>query len=245
MRTAERRPRTDMVEQRCETSSLYRIMSWLSPAFPVGAYSYSHGLEYAVEDGVVGDRDELVGWVHAVLHWGAGRTDGLLLAAAHRAAAEPDPAALHRVAELALACRSTSELGLETCAQGRAFTAAVSAGWPDPVLLKLVESLEARPCPLAYPVVVGLAAAAHGIPLRATLPAYLQAFAANLVSAGVRLIPLGQTDAVRAAAALEVVVLRVAEETHCGDLEAIGTATPVVDWASASHETQYTRLFRS
>ena len=92
---------------------------------------------------------------------------------------------------------------------------------------------------------VGAAAAIHGMPLPAVLTAYLQAFAANLVSAGVRLVPLGQTDGQRATAALELVVARAAAAAMTANLDELGTAAPLLDWCSMKHETQYTRLFRS
>lgn len=225
--------------------ALYRLLSWLSPAFPIGAYSYSHGLEHAVETGLVGDRDQLREWVATIITRGSGRNDGLILAAAYRSVDRQDADALLRVAELAWACRPTAELALETTAQGRAFQDAVRVGWPAAELDELRIRLVDGGLELTYPVSVGVVAADHGVPLAATLSIYLQAFAANLVSAGVRLVPLGQSDGVRVCAALESAVLETTRVCLDGDLQELGTATPMVDWASASHETQYTRIFRS
>src|SRR5687767_10316230 len=113
-------------------AALYRLLAWLSPAYPVGAFSYSHGLEMAVEEGHVGDRAELVAYVVAVLSAGAGRVDGVLLAASWRAAVARDDAALDQAAALAAAWRGTAETALEALAQGTAFAAVTAAAWPEP-----------------------------------------------------------------------------------------------------------------
>ncbi len=217
-------------------AALYRLMTWLSPAYPIGAYSYSHGIEYAVEAGLVRDRGTLVEWIaHAVGH-GAGLSDAALLAAAWRG---DDRDA---VGPLANAWRGGGEMALEARAQGAAFLAATRAAWPHPALdeLALRHRGEAM-----LPVAVGVAASAYGVPLDATLTAYLHAFAGNLVSAGVRLIPLGQTEGQRAIAALEPAIAEAARAARDTPLDEIGTASPMIDWCSMRHETQYTRLFRS
>ncbi len=222
-------------------AALYRLMTWLSPAYPVGAFSYSHGLEYAVEAGLVRDAATLGDWVETVLEAGTGRSDAALFAEAYRAAAARDAARLDRVTALASAWRSASEMALESAAQGAAFLAATSAAWPHEALA----AFRARHESAALPVAVAVACAAHGVALDLALPAYLQAFAANLVSAGVRLIPLGQSDGQRVIAGLERSVAAAAEAAEATPLDAIGTAAPLIDWCSMRHETQYTRLFRS
>ena len=223
-------------------AALYRLMTWLSPAYPLGAFSYSHGLEYAVEVGLVTDRESLCDWVATAVGAGAGRSDGALLAAAWRAAAAGDRAALDDVAALAVAWRGTAETALESRAQGAAFLATTRAAWPHVLLDEL--SLRHRG-EMALPVAVGVAAAVQDVPLAAALTAYLHAFAGNLVSAGVRLIPLGQSDGQRAVAALESVVADAVTAALATPLEEVGTAAPLLDWCSMRHETQYTRLFRS
>ena len=211
------------------TTELLKLQTWLSPAFPVGAFSYSHGLEWAVEAALVTDRASLVGWIEALLTHGTGRVDAMLFAAAWRA----DGAALHQLAELAAAFRGTRELALETAQQGEAFARSVGVGWG------------AAPPAAAYPVAVGGAARAHGVSLETALPLFVQAFAANLVSAGVRLVPLGQSDGLRALAALEDAVRAAAQDALTAPLDDLGAASPMLDWCSMKHETQYTRLFRS
>jgi urease accessory protein len=223
-------------------AALYRLMSWLSPSYPVGAFSYSHGLEQAVEIGLVRDRDGLVSWVATAVSVGAGRSDGALLVAAWRAAAARDRAALDAVAELAAAWRGTAETALESGAQGAAFLAATRVAWPHLLLDELALRHRGE---AALPVAVGVAAAAHEVPLAATLTAYLHAFSGALVSAGLRLIPLGQSDGQRAVAALAPVVAAAAASLPATPLDEIGTAAPVIERCSMRHETQYTRLFRS
>ena len=224
---------------------LLRLLTWLSPAFPVGGYTYSHGLEYAVEAGIVRTVDDLAEWLGTVIEHGAGRVDATLLCAAWRAAHADSPADLAEAVEWAGALRGTSETALESVAQGRAFLDTVRRVWRDPWLERWAADLARDGAELAYAVAVGVVAARSGVALRPTAAAYLHALAANLVSAAVRLVPLGQTDGQRTLAALEPVILAAAAEAPDRPLAAVGSATPVVDWASMLHETQYTRLFRS
>jgi urease accessory protein len=223
-------------------AALYRLMTWLSPSFPVGAFSYSSGIEWAVEAGDIVDATSLTRWLSAVLTDGAGFCDGVFLCHAWRAAKQRDDAALANVAELAAAFTPSRERQLETTAQGRAFADIVRAAWSCETLDRL--SL-AWPGPLAYPVAVGTVATGHAVPLDLTLQAFLHAQTANWISAGVRLIPLGQTDSQRVLAALEAVVASVAERALGASLDDLGSATFRADLASMHHETQYTRLFRS
>lgn len=223
-------------------AALYRLMTWLSPSYPLGAFSYSHGLEYAVEAGLVGDRTRLRDWVATALAAGAGRSDGVLLAAAWRAAAADDRAAIATVAELAFAWCGSAELALESRAQGAAFLATTRTAWPHRMLDELALRHRGE---VALPVAVGVAAAVHAVPLAGSLTAYLHAFASNCISAGVRLIPLGQSDAQRAMAELETAVAAATAEALATRIEDAGTAAPLLEWCSMRHETQYTRLFRS
>src|SRR5439155_17953030 len=120
-----------------------------------------------------------------------GFCDAVFLVCAYRAAAAQDEPALRAVAELASAFAPSKERHLETTAQGRAFIEATRAAWPCPALDRLVEVWLG---PYAYPVAVGVAAAGHGVGVEPAVAAFLHAIGANLISAGVRLIPLGQTD---------------------------------------------------
>lgn len=221
---------------------MLRLLAWFSPGFPIGAFSYSHGIEWAVEAGLVATAADLEDWLRTVLRAGGGRSDALLFAAAWRAASNEDCDELIEVAELALACRGTSELALESTAQGTAFLTTVRAAWPHEDLEALTSGLGDT---VALPVAAGLACAVSEFPLEAALCGYLQSSVANLVSAGVRLIPLGQTDGQRVLASLEAEVLGVALEAQRSGLDSLGGAALGVDLASMQHETQYTRLFRS
>ncbi len=222
---------------------LYRLLAWLSPAYPVGAFSYSHGVETAVEEGFVTDLATLIAWLESVLERGTGLVDGALFATAWRTVDAEDWTAFDAVAERAAAWRGTSEMALESRQQGGSFLSITRTAWPHPTLDAGHERTGGE---IALPVAVALAAAAHGISLGSALGGYLHAFAANLISAAVRTVPLGQTDGQRALAALEPAVRRTADAALAAtSLDEIGTATPLLDWCSLRHETQYTRLFRS
>ncbi|WP_342344546.1 urease accessory protein UreF [Thalassospira tepidiphila] len=226
-------------------AGLMRLMTWLSPSFPVGAYTYSHGVEYAVEDGRVTSADSLINWVEGVLEFGAGRIDAVLFCAAWRAARAGDEAALFDIGVEADCWRGTSEMALEATAQGRAFVSTMQKVWGDGVITRWANGMREDDRLPSYPVAVGIAAAQSDVPLRDALTAYLHAMAANLVSSAVRLVPLGQTDGVRSLTSLDGAVTVAVDHAMKTDLADLGAAAPMVDWTSMKHETQYTRLFRS
>ncbi|CAN5169571.1 urease accessory UreF family protein [soil metagenome] len=234
--------RTD-AETGLTPEQLRKLLAWLSPAFPVGGYSYSHGLEWAIEDGTVTDPARLHAWIRDILCHGAGRSDAIVFLHAWRAADEADLAALAGIAELAAAFQPSRERHLETTAQGRAFLAAVTAAWPAGRLTALLAALSDPAVP--YAVAVAIAAAAHDIPAAPAVAAFLNAFAANLVSAGVRAIPIGQTDGLRIVAAIGDTIDAIISEAATLSLDDLGGAALRADIASMRHETQYTRLFRS
>jgi urease accessory protein len=226
---------------------LYRLLAWFSPAMPVGAYSYSHGLEHAVDAGLVRDPATLRAFIETALAHGAGRMDAAWLGAAHRACLGRgwDGWPLERVLVSAAAMRPTRELALESAAQGRALLGVLREAWPAPELDRLAAMCDLLRVASPYAVVAGVAGAAHGLELRLAAVAFLHGFAANLVSAGIRLIPLGQTEGQRLTAALEPVVQEVADAAVATAPDEIGAASPMIDLCSIAHETQYTRLFRS
>jgi urease accessory protein len=223
-------------------AGLTRLLTWLSPAYPVGAFSYSHGLEWAIEAGRVLTWQQAADYIGTVLRDGAGWNDSILLAAAHRAAQEGDWPLVDHLVDLGAAWRTTSETALESRQQGKAFLDITRKTWPDSSLEALAGLLEGRP--LAYPIALGVAGAGH-LPLNVMLPAYLTAFAGNLISAAVRLVPLGQTDGQRIQASLEPKIAEVARLAVSASLDDLGGAAPLLDIASMAHETQHTRLFRS
>lgn len=225
-----------------ETASLLKLVVWMSPAFPIGAFAYSHGLEWAAETGHVKSRDSLQAWLADLLALGSIPNDMMLLAAAWRATAARDAENLRQAAELALALQPGAERHLETVTQGNAFAKTVKEAWPCDAALWLDE---AWPDDVALPVAVGVSAAGHGIALDAVLPAYGTAFVTNLVSAAIRLSVVGQTDGQRIIADLLPVIRAASDKAAASTLDDIGSATWSADLASLHHETQYTRLFRS
>jgi len=212
--------------------ALLRLMAWLSPAFPTGGFAYSHGLEWAVEAGDIKDGDSLRVWLTDVVTNGSGRSDTILLRHAHRAAA--DPVALCEIVSLASAIAPARERRDEALNQGRAFQLAV-APWTNTHL----------PEDAPYSVTVGAAAGTQEIPEDDTAVAFLQAFTTSLISAAVRLVPLGQTAGLKVLAALETTILATASETKTATLDDVGGCAFRSDLAAMRHETQYTRLFRS
>jgi urease accessory protein len=218
-----------------------RLQSWLSPSFPNGAYSYSHGLEWAAEAGHVYDRSTLVDWLEADLCYGSGRNEAVFFSEAYRCAVNDDAVELMRVAEVAAASRGTSEFALESAQQATACLNTLRQVWFDQIL-DLFSEMQFQP---VLAVVLGARSAKERIPARVALPAFLHSYVANLVSAGVRLIPLGQTDGQLAIAELENAVLLASAQGTRATLDDLGSAGFMVELASIAHETQYTRLFRS
>jgi len=231
------------VRERGFSAGFYRLLAWLSPGFPVGAFSFSHGLEAAAESGAVHDRASLQHWVVAVVTSGGGRIDADILRDAHRAALSGDIEALMLVNRYGLASRATMEMAVETAVQGGAFLDTCRAAWPEPLLERWAELLDGGS--LCYAATVGAVTAQAGISVECALLGYLQAMAANLISAGLRLGIVGQTDGQRILAALELVISAAATSALTRNLDAFGSATFAVELASMAHETQYTRLFRS
>jgi urease accessory protein len=228
-----------------DARALLRLQSWLSPAFPIGSYSYSHGLEWAVEARYVHDRRSLVEWLEADLCDGSIRNEGIFFSEAWRTAMVCDGAKLLEIAELAAAFRGTAEFALESSQQAAACLAVLRRVWPDGLLDWLAERLyDQRVAPVPA-VLLGARSARQGLAAEVALPAFLQSYVANLVTAAVRLIPLGQTAGQLAIAELEEAVLVASTLGANGTLEDLGSAALMVDFASIAHETQYTRLFRS
>jgi urease accessory protein len=219
-----------------------RLLAWFSPGFPIGAFAYSHGLEWAVERGWVRDRATLTEWLRDLLSNGAIRNDLILLAEAFRVTAAGDKGRLSETNDLALALQPSAERHLETVTQGNAFLETVRAAWGHAGLEVPAEAVAPD---VAYPVAVGATAAVHGLGLAETLNAFALAAVSNLTSAAIRLSAVGQTDAQRTIAALMQDVAACAVAAGQAALDDIGGVVYRSDIASLAHETQYTRLFRS
>ena len=232
----------DATAPEADGGSLLPLLIWLSPSFPVGAFAYSHGLEWAVEAGDIVDARSLQGWLIDLVEFGAPRSDAVLFSVAFRSAASADWPALMEANALAVALAASAERRLETTAQGAAFVAAARAAWDCEPLRRLDEAPDGR---IAYPIAVAAAASGHGLPLEASLQAFALAQAANLVSAVVRLGPIGQTDGQKILAALLPPIRALAREAVSASLADLGQAAFRSDIAAMRHESQYSRLFRS
>nr|WP_304655412.1 urease accessory protein UreF [Neorhizobium galegae] len=210
-------------------------MAWLSPAFPIGGFAYSGGLERAVHDGLVKDAASLLAWLTSLLRYGSLWNDAVLFGEAWRR--YENEAALKEVAELGLALAGSAERHAETLSLGKAFAAAASA-WPHPVL-------ESLPPAVPFPVAVGAIAAGHGVPAAQALAAYLHAAVSQSVSAGIRLGVSGQVEGVAVLADIENLISQVSEQASRTTLDDLGGAAVQAEIASLRHETQHSRLFRS
>ena len=225
-----------------EAAALYRLMTWLSPSFPVGAFSYSSGIEWAVEAGDITDAASLRDWLAAMLGEGSGFCDAVFLAQAHRAASAQDEAGLREIAELAAAFVPSRERQLETSTQGRAFIEIARSAWACDGLDGMVAACGGRSS-----IPSRSASSARRMPFRwrrRCMPSCMRVVS-NWISAGARLVPLGQTDSQRILASLEADVAATAKRALEASLDDLGSATFRADLASLRHETQYTRLFRS
>jgi urease accessory protein len=218
------------------------LLIWLSPTFPVGAFAYSHGLEWAVEAGDIVDAPSLKDWLTDLLAFGAPRSDAILFAAAFRAVDAADWPELMEINALAVALTASAERRLETTAQGAAFVAAARGPWDCEALRRFEAAPEGS---VAYPVAVAAAASAHALPLDMSLVAFILAQVANLVSAALRLGPIGQTDGQTILAALLPRIRDLAREADTAGLAGLGGCAFRSDIAAMRHETQYSRLFRS
>ncbi len=207
-----------------DSTDALRLVQWLSPAFPIGAFAYSQGLETAIADGDVHDAATLHDWIAAILTFGSARTDAILLAHARTGA---------DLTGLALALASSAERLTEMMEQGRAFgqTIAAITGTPQPVL--------------PYALAVAHATRALNVPTETVLTHWLQGVAAQLVSVGVRFVPIGQTDGQRILAALAPCITRLARDCAIAPLTDIGTATVAADLAAMRHETLPVRIYRT
>lgn len=220
---------------------LVRLFSWLSPAFPIGGFAFSQGLETAIVSGKIRDGRALGDWIGGALHAGSIRTDALVLALAHRAAAAGAADAFIAINALAHALQVSAERDVETREQARSFVAAAAA-WPLDLPDWLIAALDGQ---VTLPVAVGALAARQGIAAGPVLAGFINAFVAQQISVAVRLVPLGQTEGLQVQAALEpqvVALTQTAQHAQIGDIGGLGYAA---DIAAMRHETQSTRIFRS
>ncbi|SDD95676.1 urease accessory protein UreF [Ruegeria marina] len=209
---------------------LLTLAQWLSPAYPVGSFAYSHGLERLVQTGAVADADDLENWLCDLLEFGAGWSDALFLIAAARAATRDE---VQEIDAMARAFAGPVERRIETVQQGAAFVRVTSRVWGG-------DDTE-----LTYPVALGCAAHALGLPLHLAAKMYLHAFVANLVSAAQRLMPLGQTAAQALVHRMAPRCAARAEAALASDLSALSGTAFLAEIAAMQHETQEPRIFRT
>jgi urease accessory protein len=213
-----------------EPQQLLQLLAFMSPAFPVGSFAYSHGLEWAIDDGAVASADDVREWTESLLAHGSGWNDAVLFAAAFDA----NHVARQEIDELALALAATRERALETSDLGQSFANATTT-----LLKDNVADFQ------TYPVAVAAACKAAGIGKQAALLAFLQAFSNNLIAVAVRLIPLGQTKGLEVMRDLMPIVAETAKRATASSLDDLGSSTLLSDIAALKHETQYSRVFRS
>ena len=202
------------------------LQAWFSPAFPTGAFSYSHGLEAAIQHGLVSDKDSLIRWISCLLTSGSGWNDGLFLKAAYEGISD--------VNSLCLALCSSKERYQETIELGKSFSRAVN----DSYGAELAQGL-------AYPVAVGMAARRRNIDIKLTTQSYLQAFAASLISVGVRIIPIGQQAGQDCLVTLCRILEQVNNKLDVAGLEQLGSASFMSEIMSMMHEKSNPRIYRT
>ena len=202
------------------------LQTWFSPAFPTGAFSYSHGTESAIQDNLINDASSLKSWIALLLSYGSGRNDGLFLKAAYEGVTEANA--------LCLALCGSKERLRETTELGQAFSRAVKAGYG----VKL-------PDRTAYPVAVGVTAKQFDLDLALTLQSYLQAFASNLISVGVRAIPIGQQAGQDCLIGLYPIIEKITKTVKSESLNELGSATFVSDLMAIKHENSVPRIYRT
>lgn len=216
-----------------DLKAMIRLQTWLSPAFPIGAFSYSSGLEAAIDEGYVDDANSLTTWLTDILENGTVWNDAVLLAEAWRCATDKE--AFDELVALAQAMCFSSERYLETIDQGSAFLLA-SQTWHGGDLLP-------AKCPL--PITIGVLAAHMNVPLEETLAASLHAVLSNQIQAALRLMKLGQQGGLGVLASMEDRVLKTAQRAASSSLDDLGGCAIIADIAAMKHETMQSRIFRS
>lgn len=228
--------------------SLYQLMTWFSPSYPIGSFSYSHGIEYAVEVGLIKNAENLKEWIQAILQFGTGRIDSILFKTTYEIFQNTNSFENKKFEEIIVlsnALKSSPELWLESCRQGEAALKILLVTYPHPALTLLHTTLKEMSKNPTLSIVFGIVCSCYKIPFRESLSAFLHSFAANLMAAGLKTIPLGQTDGQKIMTSLQDVITQIIDKMINATLEDIGGATPMIDWTSVKHETQYTRLFQS
>ncbi len=226
-------------------AELYKLLSLVSPSFPTGSFSFSHGLEYAISIETVHNAASLQEWIEGLLYCGSPFLDGILLKEAWLAANSNNDLALLSICETAVALRSTSELALECESEGTALLRTLVKIQPNSRIADFAKQLQNQGIKPHYAACLGAVTAFRGIHLRLCLIGFLNTFSSNIINAGIKLIPIGQTQGQAVLGALEPKVIEVAENIRKKSLDDVGNACILCDIYSSTHETVKSRLFRS
>lgn len=235
-------------------TALYQLMTWFSPSYPIGSFSYSHGIEYATENHIIFDMQSLIIWISGIIQYGTGRNDAMLFKASYEFFDSSDLAIIKKknnkeiidyIIVLSNVLKSSPEFWQESTRQGEAAIKILLATYNPANIYFLQQRLNKINRLPTIAVVFGSASANYKIPLNIALTAYLHSFVSNLVVAAIKLVPLGHTDGQNAMLILEKIIKQTVDIAIKSQLEEIGSATPMVDWTSVQHETQYSRLFQS
>ena len=208
-------------------SKLITVMQWLSPAFPIGGFAYSHGLEWAINKGYVSNREELQNWVSDLLEYGSLKNDAILIKLVLKGS---DPKEIN---EIAIALCPANERLSETQLQGGAFCKIMREVW----------SLEIDD--LALPIALALAAKNENIDQNLVVPAYLHSFCSNLISVAMRLIPIGQTDGQKTLRELSPLISDSVRAVAKSDKDDLGSACFLSDVSAMQHEYLQPRVFKT
>lgn len=225
-------------------NALLRLQTFLNASFPIGAFSCSHGMESAIQDGSLHDAASCQEWIDTIITSGSGWNDAVLLSHAYRlvstSSASTDLARLRQANELALALQACQERWYETTTLGSSFLAAAQA-WPESALVDWHNLGDE----LALPVVIGILGALHNLPGHLLIASALQSSASNLVWIATRLVPLGQSQSLSIIASLESSCACVADKALQCTLDDLGSCALLADMAAMQHETLHSRVCRT
>ena len=223
-------------------SDLHTVLTWFSPSYPVGSYAYSHGLEYAVEEGLVKDPDTLLNWVRDLLFFGTGYNDSIIINSIYDSVAGDNCVEFDYISQIANAIKPTKEIALESYQVGVSFRNILMDVYSNSNLTFYLNRLD--DC-ITYPSVVGVAGGIFEVEKNLLLHGYLHAFTSNILSAALRIMPIGQTEIQKIIFQMKGNVEEMTNKSLGLSLSDLGSSVFISEWASSKHQNQYTRLFRS
>ena len=222
--------------------SLYYLLTWFSPSYPIGSYAYSHGLEYAVESKVIKDISDLSSWINDFLIFGSGYNDGILISCGYNAVVDNDINKLEEISQIGKAFKPSKEIALESNQQGISFVHTVSSSLKSDKFDSLIKIVKEN---ISFPIVVACAGATCKVNKLDLINAYLHAFVSNIISAALRLMSIGQTESQILLIKFKKEVELLTKNIISKNIDDLGSSVLIGEWSSANHEKQYSRLFRS